>query len=90
VRPGAHSIPYYHNALGDPLWPPKTAGCAESSTEGDSTTSHDQGSTPKCAKPDVLMLAVLPQVKSKMKKADWVQHEGEVRLAYDAALLAKQ
>jgi len=32
----------------------------------------------------------LPKVKSKMKKADWVQHEGEVRLAYDAALLAKQ
>jgi hypothetical protein len=23
-----------------------------------------------------------------MKKPDWVQHEGEVRLAYDAALLA--
>jgi hypothetical protein len=33
VRPGVRSIPYYHNALGDPLWPPKTAGCAESSTE---------------------------------------------------------
>ena len=32
----------------------------------------------------------LPKVKSKMKKLDWVQHEGEVRLAYDAALLAKQ
>ena len=32
----------------------------------------------------------LPKVKSKMKKPDWVQHEGEVRLAYDAALLAKQ
>ena len=32
----------------------------------------------------------LPKVKSKMKKSDWVQHEGEVRLAYDAALLANQ
>jgi hypothetical protein len=32
----------------------------------------------------------LPKVKSKMKKADWAQHEGEVRLAYGAALLAKQ
>ena len=50
MRPGAHSIPYYHNTLGDPLWPPKTAGCAESSTEEDSTTSHDRGSTPKRAK----------------------------------------
>jgi len=32
----------------------------------------------------------LPKVKSKMKKPDWVQHEGEVRLAYNAALLANQ
>jgi hypothetical protein len=37
VRPGARSISYYLNALGDPRWPPKTAGCAQSSTEGVST-----------------------------------------------------
>jgi hypothetical protein len=32
VRPGARSIPYYHNALGDLLRPRKTVRCAESST----------------------------------------------------------
>jgi hypothetical protein len=31
------SIPYYHNALGDPRWPPKRA---ESSTEEDGTSRY--------------------------------------------------
>jgi hypothetical protein len=36
--------------------------CAESSTEEDSTTSHARGSTPKCVKPNVPLLAVLSNV----------------------------
>jgi hypothetical protein len=39
---------------------PRKAGCAESSSEGDSTTSHNRGLrfNTKCAKPNVPQLAV--------------------------------
>ena len=72
MRPGAHSIPYYHNDLGDPLWPPKTVGCtpyqytlpktvgcAESSTEEHSTTKPRPRFNTKSAKPNVVLLAVV-------------------------------
>ena len=59
MRSGARSVPYYRNELGDPLWPPNTAGRAESSTEEDSTPSHDRGSHQQWAKPNVVLLAEL-------------------------------
>ena len=37
VHHGAHSIPYYQNALADPHWQQKTARCAESWTERETT-----------------------------------------------------